>query len=121
MVKHKKYIIITLVIALYIFSLVKYNVGIPCIFNKITGLYCPGCGGNRAITSFLHLNFYEAIRNNLIITLSIPLICIYFFIKYILKKNIKISNKIWLIILIITFVFAILRNIPLFNFLSPID
>ena len=120
MIKHKNYIIIAFFIAIYLFVLIQYNVGIPCIFNKITGLYCPGCGGNRAIISLMHLNFYEAIRNNLIITLSIPLIFVYVFIKYILNKHIKISDTLWLIILIITIVFAILRNIPLFSFLAPI-
>lgn len=24
----------------------------PCMFHKITGLYCPGCGGTRAVFSF---------------------------------------------------------------------
>ncbi len=25
---------------------------IPCMFQKITGLYCPGCGGTRAVKAF---------------------------------------------------------------------
>lgn len=25
----------------------------PCIFHTVTGLYCPGCGGTRAVISFL--------------------------------------------------------------------
>lgn len=26
----------------------------PCMFHRITGFYCPGCGGTRAITAFFH-------------------------------------------------------------------
>lgn len=27
--------------------------GAPCIFHKATGLYCPGCGGTRALLALL--------------------------------------------------------------------
>ena len=29
----------------------------PCLFHRITGLYCPGCGGTRAFTSLLQGDF----------------------------------------------------------------
>ena len=121
MAKYIKYVIIAFFIALYIFLLTKYNIGIPCIFYKITGLYCPGCGGNRAIISLIHLNFGEAISNNLLLTLSIPLILVYVFIKYVLKKNIKLTDNTFVIISIITIAFGILRNIPFFIFLAPVN
>ncbi len=25
-----------------------------CVFHRITGLYCPGCGGTRAVTALFH-------------------------------------------------------------------
>lgn len=27
--------------------------GFPCLFQRITGLYCPGCGGTRAFKALL--------------------------------------------------------------------
>ncbi len=35
----------------------NFNLGrylLPCVFHKVTGLYCPGCGGTRAVTFLLH-------------------------------------------------------------------
>lgn len=32
----------------------------PCIFNQLTGYYCPGCGGTRAVISLLHLNIIQS-------------------------------------------------------------
>ncbi len=26
----------------------------PCVFHTLTGYYCPGCGGSRAVTALLH-------------------------------------------------------------------
>lgn len=30
-----------------------FGLGLPCMFHTITGLYCPGCGGTRAVKSLL--------------------------------------------------------------------
>lgn len=32
----------------------------PCFFHAITGLYCPGCGGTRAILFLLHGHFIKS-------------------------------------------------------------
>ena len=36
------------------FHITKYL--LPCILHSLTGLYCPGCGGTRAVISLLHGN-----------------------------------------------------------------
>lgn len=33
------------------------KIGSPCIFNRITGFYCPGCGGTRAVMALIHGKF----------------------------------------------------------------
>lgn len=32
----------------------------PCLFHRWTGLYCPGCGGTRAVFALLHGNIYAS-------------------------------------------------------------
>lgn len=33
----------------------------PCAFHELTGYYCPGCGGSRAVSAILHGHFLESI------------------------------------------------------------
>lgn len=40
------------------------GVRIPCIFNVITGLNCPGCGNTRAVLALLRLDFSRAFSVN---------------------------------------------------------
>ncbi len=35
-----------------------------CPFHRLTGLYCPGCGGQRALHELLHGHFAAALRLN---------------------------------------------------------
>lgn len=35
---------------------------LPCLFHLVTGLYCPGCGGTRAVTALLHLHVLQSFR-----------------------------------------------------------
>jgi len=39
---------------------------LPCTFHWLTGLYCPGCGGQRALHALLHGRIAEALRCNLL-------------------------------------------------------
>ena len=33
----------------------------PCVLHSLTGLYCPGCGGTRAIAFLLHGDFLHSL------------------------------------------------------------
>ena len=42
--------------------------GFPCVFQLLTGLYCPGCGGTRAVKYLLRGNIRMSIQYH-------PLVC----------------------------------------------
>ena len=47
-----------------------------CPFLLLTGWQCPGCGSQRAIHSLLHLDFLAAMRYNLLLVLSLPVMVV---------------------------------------------
>ena len=47
--------------AVYHFALGGTVPRMPCFFDKVLGIYCPGCGGTRALTSLVHGRLLEAL------------------------------------------------------------
>lgn len=128
MIKHSKMKLILILISFLIIYFILnelLDVGIPCLFYEITGYYCPGCGITRLLFSLLKLDFYQAFRYNPLIFILIIITVIYWLVKFILKKfmniSIEIPNYVYYILLVIVIIFGILRNIPMFDFLSPTE
>jgi len=99
-----------------------------CIFNSLTGLYCPGCGSQRAVSALLHARLDKAIDYNLLMVLSTPLI-LYSAVAFtwnIFSKK-KLTQKLFYspvfirVFLSAVILFAVLRNIPVypFSWLAP--
>jgi hypothetical protein len=95
-----------------------------CQFHRLTGLNCPGCGGTRAVYALLHGEFFTALRDNALFIGGL----IFFALRgiwFAAAKNRARSNaeffpvKFFWMLLVITMVFAVLRNLPAFAFLSP--
>ena len=49
---------------------------VPCVFNDWTHLYCPGCGGQRAVHHLLHGLLLTAARCNALFFLLVPMLLI---------------------------------------------
>ena len=86
-------------------------------------LLIKGCGVTRMIKSILKFDFYQAFRYNplcfILFIISIPYF-IYKTIIYIKTGNIKLpSLKLLIIIIVILFIYMVLRNIPKFDYLIP--
>ena len=73
----KRIIIVNIIVAVLVAGfvvitlLLKDREGMQCAFYKLTGLYCPGCGGTRAVYSILKLNILDAIRYNITVPFGI--------------------------------------------------
>lgn len=120
--KFIKFIIVCAIgiIAITGISILHYfNIGIPCVFYKVTNLYCSGCGITRAIISLLKLDFYQAFRYNPLVIILLPLLLIYNIYIWIFNGKKKLPQCVWVVLLIIVILYGILRNIPLFKFLAP--
>lgn len=96
---------------------------IPCVFHELTGYYCPGCGVTRMLISLLRLEFNQAFHYNCFLFVLFPIAFLYLGIYWIYwvrdKVMYKLPNIIWIILLIVTILFGILRNTDLFYFLAP--
>lgn len=102
-----------------------YDLGFDCIINKITGLYCSGCGMTRAVYSLIRLDFYQAFRYNALSIVLLPIIVMYvlfeIYAKVFDKTNImnRMPIWIWYTLAMIAIVFGFIRNIEFFSYLQP--
>jgi hypothetical protein len=60
-------ILITLsifIVIVFLIVLVKQGFTIPCVFFKVTGLKCPGCGNTRAAIAIANMDFLKSLEYN---------------------------------------------------------
>lgn len=135
LIKYLKYFVILIILLILILGVIlikkvdpmKVNFFPPCLFNKLTGLYCPGCGMTRATHALLNFRIKEAFDFNPLFFILLPFlaymgimqsISLY---KYQKMSVIKIPYWIVVLIAVVVVAFFILRNIPYepFIFLAP--
>ena len=90
-----------------------------CPIKALTGLNCPGCGITRMFVALFYGNIYQAFRYNPLVFIELPIIAILFLLYRFNKKSRKVVNILFIILLVITVVYGVLRNIPFFYFLAP--
>lgn len=47
-------LIASVILGIVFFRYLLPHLTVPCIFLLVTGLYCPGCGGTRAVDALFH-------------------------------------------------------------------
>ncbi len=120
--KIRDIIVLIVIFLIYAVLIISFDIGIPCVFYEITGLYCPGCGITRLCLSLFEGDIYQAFRYNPIIFIDLPILFILFVLNIFFKKNKnikKITDVIIIFLATITIIFGVIRNIPIFSFLAP--
>lgn len=54
------------------------NPFLACVFHRVTGLYCPGCGGTRAMHALVHFDLPGALAMNALPFVAAPLLGLLF-------------------------------------------
>ena len=99
----------------------------PCVFNRVTGLYCPGCGGTRAVRALLHGHFIKSVWYHPFVAYGAVVYAVFMVshsIRIFINHNVRgmkyrnVYIYIWLSILILNF---IVRNILLIKFGITLD
>jgi uncharacterized protein DUF2752 len=108
----------------FFFDPAKNNFYPVCQFHKLTGLNCPGCGATRALFALLHGHFLRALHDNALFVFSLAAL-VAWSAPFVWRKwrnqpaQFNLPPKFLWTFLAIAIVFAVLRNLPAFAFLSP--
>ncbi|WP_314242198.1 DUF2752 domain-containing protein [Empedobacter tilapiae] len=122
--------LLPLLVVVYFYS--YYNnqnpFSIKCIFHEVTGLWCPGCGGQRAFSLLAHGHILQSLRYNLLLPFALYICAqLYYsiigniFLGKTMSGNLHLPTSFARNFLIFLLVYSILRNIPLspFVYLAP--
>jgi Protein of unknown function (DUF2752). len=95
-----------------------------CPFHAVTGLWCPGCGGLRAVHDLTHGHLAVALHENLLVVLLGPSLVVWWLIARLRRTDqrpvsLVLSARGTLVVAALLAVFAIVRNLPIGAALAP--
>jgi hypothetical protein len=97
----------------------------PCPFLFLTGLYCPGCGGLRAVHALAHGDVGAALGLNPLLVVMIPLLAVWWADWTVrtwrglpMREGFRRAAGIW-VFLGVLIVYWVARNLPFAAFLGP--
>lgn len=111
-------LVVLLVLLFYFLNPENHQFFPQCPIYKMSGLYCSGCGSQRALHDLLHLDFKGAFGHNLLIIPSLLVLLIDVGQRfYNPKKSSLLQTKgvAWGFLIVIV-LFMVLRNIDAYPF-----
>jgi Protein of unknown function (DUF2752) len=95
-----------------------------CLFHSLTGLNCPGCGATRALYALLHGKVRLAVKDNALFMVLVVALAVWGARLAVRKMRnqpatFQVPAKFLWTFLAIAFFFAVVRNLPGFEWLSP--
>jgi hypothetical protein len=106
---------IAIAITYFVFDPIRVSIFPPCLFRELTGLDCPGCGGQRALHQLLHGHLIAAIRLNAMFVFSLPLFAwvgIRFAVRKFRGEPAVFRLPWWGAYIVAWIIFGVLRNLP---------
>lgn len=112
---------------LFQFNPSQYTFYPRCMLYVTTGIYCPGCGSQRALYHLVHGQLATALRCNALLILLLPFLA-FFSARYSLRwaahKPLPplVVRSWWIkLLVVVVILFTVLRNIPCspFIYLAP--
>lgn len=95
------------------------GVAVPCVFYKVTGLKCPGCGVTHMCVALLQLNFKEAFQSHPMLFVQLPVLGLIFvksvvgYIKDGAYRLKRLENTVIYICIALLIGFTVVRNIQM--------
>ncbi len=92
------------------------GLAIPCVFRKVTGLRCPGCGVSHMLIHMSKFRFREALTANPLLFFLVPLLILLLAVKIIflppqLEAGSRLLTLLMSVFIGLTLVFGVVRNI----------
>jgi len=90
-----------------------------CPLHALTGLWCPFCGGTRAVHALLHGRFDLALHDNALLVIGLPLwLALGLRWAGVLPPGRLPRQAVWTVAAV-GLAFAVLRNLPAGSWLAP--
>jgi hypothetical protein len=114
-------------VVLFLFDPSHYSFYPICLFHRVTGLECPGCGATRALFCLAHGRILDALHYNALLVVALPFLVVAGIRLLLLEAAGQPApaprlDAVWIkLLLVVIILFTVLRNIPVapFTYLSP--
>lgn len=95
-------VVVALAIFYFVFDPMEWRFMPQCVFHRVTGLQCVGCGSQRMLHALLHGDIAGAFRANAFVMLSLPAIAFLAWVEMQRKRRPNLYRKVYSTTLIVT-------------------